>query len=190
MFNKYHLVLTIFIGLLIYGCENSSKNNQKETKEVIINSDAGGRLIQAAMYPIYVIFLKGGDTELQEDNWVDKDYWASLDILEGKDKGKSVLFKLHPTREASIQPEWCFTAGGEGGLTQKKNRMLCSLCLQRDEQKNSDGNVEQECPVCYDPFKRRDMLEVGCGNGHWVCGRCYGLLRLYGADCPMCRGPL
>ena len=28
------------------------------------------------------------------------------------DKGKSVLFKLHPTREASIQPEWCFTAGG------------------------------------------------------------------------------
>ena len=113
MFNKYHLVLTILIGLLISGCENSSKNNRNQTKEVIINSDAGGRLIQAAMYPIYVIFLKGGDTELQEDNWVDKDYWASLDILEGKDKGKSVLFKLHPTREASIQPEWCFTAGGE-----------------------------------------------------------------------------
>ena len=47
-----------------------------------------------------------------KDSWVDKDYWASLDILEGEDKGKSVLFKLHPTREASIQPEWCFTAGG------------------------------------------------------------------------------
>ena len=27
--------------------------------KVVINSDAGGRLIQAAMYPIYVIFLKG-----------------------------------------------------------------------------------------------------------------------------------
>ena len=77
--------------------------------QVIINSDPGGRLIQAAMYPIYVMFLKGGDTDNQQDNWIDKDYWASLDILEGPDKGKSVLFKLHPTRKASIQPEWCST---------------------------------------------------------------------------------
>ena len=80
--------------------------------KVVINSDAGGRLIQAAMYPIYVIFLKGGDTASQKSNWVDKNYWASLDILEGLDKGKSVLFKLHPTRAASVQPEWCYSAGG------------------------------------------------------------------------------
>ena len=77
--------------------------------QVIINSDPGGRLIQAAMYPIYVIFLKGGNTDNQKNNWIDKDYWASLDVLEGPDKGKSVLFKLHPTRKASIQPEWRFT---------------------------------------------------------------------------------
>ena len=80
--------------------------------KVVINSDAGGRFIQAAMYPIYVIFLKGGDTASQKSNWVDKNYWASLDILEGPDKGKSVLFKLHPTRAASVQPEWCYSAGG------------------------------------------------------------------------------
>ena len=80
--------------------------------KVVINSDAGGRLIQAAMYPIYVIFLKGGHTAAQKSNWVDKNYWASLDILEGPDKGKSVLFKLHPTRAASVQPEWCYSAGG------------------------------------------------------------------------------
>ena len=80
--------------------------------KVVINSDAGGRLIQAAMYPIYVIFLKGGDTASQKSNWVDKNYWASLDILEGPDKGKSVLFKLQPTRAASVQPEWCYSAGG------------------------------------------------------------------------------
>ena len=80
--------------------------------KVVINSDADGRLIQAAMYPIYVIFLKGGDTASQKSNWVDKNYWASLDILEGPDKGKSVLFKLHPTRAASVQPEWCYSAGG------------------------------------------------------------------------------
>ena len=80
--------------------------------KIVINSDAGGRLIQAAMYPIYVIFLKGGDTASQKSNWVDKNYWASLDILDGPDKGKSVLFKLHPTRAASVQPEWCYSAGG------------------------------------------------------------------------------
>ena len=84
----------------------------------------------------------------------------------------------------------CFTDGGQGGLKQKNNKMWCDKCLRRDELKNSDGNVEQECPVCYDPFKRCDMIEVNCANGHWVCGRCYGLLRQYGADCPMCRGPL
>jgi len=112
MFKKYLLLITVFLGLLISGCDGESQNEQSSSNEIIINSDAGGRLIQAAMYPIYVIFLKGGDTDLQNDNWVDKDYWASLDILEGEDKGKSVLFKLHPTREASIQPEWCYSAGG------------------------------------------------------------------------------
>ena len=113
MFNKYLLIITIISGLFISGCDNNTQVSEKSSNEIIINSDEGGRLIQAAMYPIYVIFLKGGDTELQKDNWVDKDYWASLDILEGEDKGQSVLFKLHPTREASIQPEWCFTAGGD-----------------------------------------------------------------------------
>ncbi len=42
MFNKYYLILTFFIGLLITGCDNSSKNNQNETKEVITNSNAEG----------------------------------------------------------------------------------------------------------------------------------------------------
>ena len=41
MFNKCYLILTILIGLLLSGCDNSSKNNQNETKEVI-NSDAEG----------------------------------------------------------------------------------------------------------------------------------------------------
>ena len=40
MFNKYYLILTILIGLLISACDNSSKNNKNEEKEVITNSDA------------------------------------------------------------------------------------------------------------------------------------------------------
>jgi len=99
--------------LIIIVCITSFLKLMPVTAEdqIIINSDPGGRLIQAAMYPIYVIFLKGGNTETQKDNWIDRDYWASLDVLEGPDKGKSILFKLHPTRKASIQPEWCFTVG-------------------------------------------------------------------------------
>ena len=104
MINKFIMViLCIFITSIL------KLNPINAEDQIIINSDPGGRLIQAAMYPIYVIFLKGGNTGNQKDNWIDKDYWASLDILEGPDKGKSVLFKLHPTRNASIQPEWCFT---------------------------------------------------------------------------------
>ena len=42
MFNKYYLILTILMGLLISGCDNSSKNNRDETKEVITTADAEG----------------------------------------------------------------------------------------------------------------------------------------------------
>ena len=112
MFNKYLFVITAFLLAILCACSDNSRSSKNTSNKIIIHSDEGGRLIQAAMYPIYVIFLKGGDTESQKENWVDKDYWASLDILEGEDKGKSVLFKLHPTSNASIQPEWCFTAGG------------------------------------------------------------------------------
>ena len=79
---------------------------------VTINADSG-RLVQAAMYPIHVVFLKGGDITTQNADWVDKNYWASLDLLDGKFEGKSILFKLHKSSAASPQPEWCQSAGGK-----------------------------------------------------------------------------
>ena len=75
MFNKYiSLILTLAFITLLKGQSASAED------QVIINGDAGGRLVQAAMYPQYVLFLKGGTTADQKANWVDKEYWASLDI--------------------------------------------------------------------------------------------------------------
>jgi len=122
--------------------------------KIIINSEPGGRLIQAAMYPIYVIFLRGADIENQKDNWIDKDYWASLDILEGPDKGKSVLFKLHPTRKASIQPEWCFT------ISEGKYLGRGITCLKEGSNKELrfKANIQwaEDAP---EEFKNRDFSE-------------------------------
>ena len=107
MFNKYiSLILTLAFITLLKGQSASAED------QVIINGDAGGRLVQAAMYPQYVLFLKGGTTADQKANWVDKEYWASLDILEGEHKGKSVLFTLHPPRRGVTQPQWCYSGGG------------------------------------------------------------------------------
>ena len=39
MFNKYYLIITILMGLLISGCDNTSKNNQDEIKKVITTAD-------------------------------------------------------------------------------------------------------------------------------------------------------
>ena len=103
MFNKYLFVITAFLLAILCACSDNSRSSKNTSNKIIIHSDEGGRLIQAAMYPIYVIFLKGGDTESQKENWVDKDYWASLDILEGEDKGKSVLFKLSETGANEIR---------------------------------------------------------------------------------------
>ena len=122
--------------------------------QIIIHSDPGGRLIQAAMYPIYVIFLKGGDTVNQKDNWVDKDYWASLDIMEGPDKGKSVLFKLHPTRKASIQPEWCFT------VSEGKYLGRGITCLKEGSNKELRFKANIQWAVdAPDEFKNRNFAE-------------------------------
>ncbi len=98
------VILTLFVMLYV---------KPSYAGEKLLLEASSGRLVQAAMYPIYVVFLKGDKLSNQIDQWVDKEYWASLDILEGKDKGKSVLFKLHVNTDASPQPEWCQSSDGE-----------------------------------------------------------------------------
>ena len=149
MFKKYivFLLAIAFISLVRVGYTSAGD-------QIIINGDAGGRLVQAAMYPQYVLFLKGGTTADQKANWVDKEYWASLDILEGEHKGKSVLFTLHPPRRGVTQPQWCYSGGGSKyvgrGIT----------CLNEGTNKELRFKADIQWAVdAPDVFKDRDFAE-------------------------------
>ena len=50
----------------------------------------------AGLYPSYILYLQGGIPEDTKDNWVDKDYWAVLEIDESSKNhgGEAVIFKL------------------------------------------------------------------------------------------------
>jgi hypothetical protein len=89
-------------------------------EEVLTSKATSGRLLHAGLYPAYFVFLKGVD-QSTKTTWIDKPYKAVLDIEAGPEKGKSVVVDLVPTTDASPNPEWCDTEGGEkfsgGGVT-------------------------------------------------------------------------
>jgi len=68
----------------------------------------------AGLYPSYILYLKGGIPDNTKDNWVDKDYWAVLEVDKSSKNhgGEAVILKLKKTSSASPQPEWCVTEGG------------------------------------------------------------------------------
>jgi hypothetical protein len=88
--------------------------------EVVTLKATSGRLLHAGLYPSYFVFLKGLDPTAKTA-WVNKPYKAVLDIEAGPEKGQSVVIDLVPTTQASPNPEWCDTEGGEnfsgGGVT-------------------------------------------------------------------------
>ena len=110
MINKYYLILTIFIGLLIYGCDNSSKNNQNETKEPITNSDAGSsaEIIidmlnlrddgERMVYSQDVVNIEVGDTV----KWLPKDGGHNVEFVAGPDSFE-IPPKSYINREVSIK---------------------------------------------------------------------------------------
>ena len=68
---------------------------------------------KVTFYPDYFLFLKGLDGSVIETAWVDKEYYAVLDMHEGPEKGQSVIVTLKKSSDRSPQPEWCKTEGGE-----------------------------------------------------------------------------
>ena len=110
MFNKYYLILTFFIGLLISGCDNSSKNNQNETKEEISNSDAGGSAEitidmlntredgERMVYSQDVVNIKVGDTV----KWLPKDGGHNVEFVAGPESFE-IPPKSYINREVSIK---------------------------------------------------------------------------------------
>ena len=109
MFNKYYLILSILMGLLISGCDNSSKNNQNEKKEVI-NSDAedSAEIIidmlnlredgERMVYSQDVVNIEVGDTV----KWLPKDGGHNVEFVAGPDSFE-IPPKSYINREVSIK---------------------------------------------------------------------------------------
>ena len=110
MFNKYYLMLTIIIALLVTSCDNSSKNSQNETKEVITNSDARGssEIIidmlnlredgERMVYSQDVVNIEVGDTV----KWLPKDGGHNVEFVAGPDSFE-IPSKSYINREVSIK---------------------------------------------------------------------------------------
>ena len=146
-------------------------NKASYSGEEMLLEASSGRLVQAAMYPIYVVFLKGEKLSNQSDQWVDKEYWASLDILEGKDKGKSVLFKLHVNSEASPQPEWCQSSDGEKYVGRG---ITCLNDKKTKEELRFKVNIQwaEDAPKIFKDrtFSEHPNVPGGIGGGHGNLG--------------------
>ena len=82
--------------------------------EILTLSASEGRFkIMGGMYPRYLVFLKGLDASTIKTAWVDKEYYAVLDVHEGPEAGQSVIMTLKNSTDRSPQPEWCKTEGGK-----------------------------------------------------------------------------
>ena len=87
----------------------------------------------AGLYPSYLLYLQGDIPENTKDSWVDKEYWAVLEIDKSSKNhagGMPSCFKLKKTSKASPQPEWCVTQGGD-----KLGRKGTCLLKNRQTQK-------------------------------------------------------
>ena len=82
--------------------------------EILTLKATDGRFkIQGGFYPNYLVFLKGLDPSTIKTAWVDKEYYAVLDVHEGPEAGQSAIMTLKKSSDRSPQPEWCKTEGGE-----------------------------------------------------------------------------
>ena len=86
------------------------------------------RFYFGGLYPAYSLFLKGIPDGL-EDGWVDRPYYAVLDVHGGPEEGQSAILILTVSSDASPQPEWCVTEGagefGGHGPTLAKFIFIC-----------------------------------------------------------------
>ena len=110
MFNKYYLIITILIGLLISGCDNTSKNNQDETKEVITTADTDSSFEimidmlnlredgERMVYSQDVVNIEVGDTV----KWLPKDGGHNVEFVAGPESF-IIPPKSYINREVSIK---------------------------------------------------------------------------------------
>ena len=143
----------------------------------ISNSFADGHVIKAkqsmlyfaGLYPNYLLYLQGDIPNNTKDSWVDKDYWAVLEIDKSSKNhgGEAVILKLKKTTSASPQPEWCVTQGGDkwdgkGPACLKTDKP--KKRRPRDSRTNEGGALSLWSPPVPRPDKRRtsDTLALLC----------------------------
>ena len=82
--------------------------------EIVTIKANEARLYFGGLFPSYIFYMQGGIPEDTASAWVDKEYWAILEIDENSKVhgGESTIFKLKRSSKASPQPEWCVTEGG------------------------------------------------------------------------------
>jgi hypothetical protein len=82
--------------------------------EIVTIKANEARLYFGGLFPSYIFYMQGGIPEDTASAWVDKEYWAVLEIDESSKvhAGESTIFKLKRSSKASPQPEWCVTEGG------------------------------------------------------------------------------
>jgi hypothetical protein len=122
-------------------------------------------------------------------------YYDNIPNLEKKYK---TLLASHKDGNKCVK---CFAINGSStdyqGITKitlkrKKNCLTCNVCLIK---KKAETTVI-DCPVCLEDFKKINMIETRCGNGHFLCNCCYKRLDEMTTDfgrkycCPLCRGTL
>jgi len=118
LISKGEKTMSIFKNLIIVICSffilNIASYNIANSTEIITIKANEARLYFGGLFPNYIFYMQGGIPEDTPSAWVDKEYWAVLEIDESSKNhgGESTIFKLKRTSNASPQPEWCVTEGG------------------------------------------------------------------------------
>tara|TARA_Y100001970_G_scaffold294285_1_gene449779 strand:+ start:7006 stop:7590 length:585 start_codon:yes stop_codon:yes gene_type:complete len=82
--------------------------------EIVTIKAHEARLYFGGLFPSYIFYMQGGIPVDTASAWVDKEYWAVLEIDDNSKVhgGEATIFKLKRSSKASPQPEWCVTEGG------------------------------------------------------------------------------
>ena len=118
LISKGEKTMSIFKNLIIVICSffilNIASYNIANSTEIITIKANEARLYFGGLFPNYIFYMQGGIPEDTESAWVDKEYWAVLEIDKSSKVhgGESTIFKLKRSSKASPHPEWCVTEGG------------------------------------------------------------------------------
>ena len=94
-----NFVFIIFSTLIFFSFTLKIVNSA----EIITIKSNEARLYFGGLFPSYIFYMQGGLPESTESAWVDKEYWAVLEIDESSKVhgGESTIFKLKRTSKAS-----------------------------------------------------------------------------------------